>query len=183
MKFFYFAYGSNLLGERLKARCPSAELVGRAIANNHRFDFSKSSIDLSGKCNIRKRPGSVVAGAVYAIDEAEQPHLDRAEGTHRTTDPVRYERHHDFIVSLENGSTVNTRTYQAATPERFDPPYDWYLALVIAGAIQNNLSSQHIAGLRQTRFRRDREAPGFGAAVDALKAAGYNKWEHLLERD
>lgn len=30
MTFLYFAYGSNMLSARLKARCPSAKVIGKA---------------------------------------------------------------------------------------------------------------------------------------------------------
>lgn len=49
MTFRYFAYGSNMLTEWLRGRCPSTEPIGIAIAANHKLRFGKRSIDKSGK--------------------------------------------------------------------------------------------------------------------------------------
>ena len=50
--FHYFAYGSNMLTARLKARCSGAELVGRAFADGWGIEFSKPGEDGSGKATL-----------------------------------------------------------------------------------------------------------------------------------
>src|SRR5438552_200988 len=51
-RVLYFAYGSNMAIERLKARVPSAELVCIADLAGHQLKFHKrSKRDQSGKCD------------------------------------------------------------------------------------------------------------------------------------
>ena len=58
MTFLYFSYGSNMLTERLRARCPSANCIGIATATGYALEFSKSSVDGSGKATLRHLEGS-----------------------------------------------------------------------------------------------------------------------------
>ena len=56
-KFFYFAYGSNMLDSRLKDRCNSASKIKPSTGSQHllkgwKLNFSKESRDRSGKGNI-----------------------------------------------------------------------------------------------------------------------------------
>src|SRR5438128_1900656 len=60
----YFAYGSNMLTQRLKARVPSASPKTVAVLFDHGLRFHKRSQDGSGKCDIVKCPGEVVHGVV-----------------------------------------------------------------------------------------------------------------------
>lgn len=48
---YYFAYGSNMLTERLIARTPSARPVGTSLLPGHRLTFHKRGRDGSGKCD------------------------------------------------------------------------------------------------------------------------------------
>ena len=56
MTMLYFAYGSNMLTERLKARVSSATPIGKANLSDHGLRFHKKSKDGSGKCDIIKSP-------------------------------------------------------------------------------------------------------------------------------
>jgi hypothetical protein len=52
MAINYFAYGSNIAGERLSARIPGARKVCNAILPEHRLRFRNSDSGKSGKCDI-----------------------------------------------------------------------------------------------------------------------------------
>ena len=80
MTFYYFAYGSNMLTTRLKPRCPGAKRVGRADADGAVIEFSKPSIDGSGKATLRQAAGSRTAGVLFEIPIAELAQLDSHEG-------------------------------------------------------------------------------------------------------
>lgn len=67
----YFAYGSNMLTERLQARCKSAKVRCVGSADGYRLAFSKKSQDGSGKATIRPDEASGVYGIVFDIDETE----------------------------------------------------------------------------------------------------------------
>ncbi|NKB16364.1 MAG: gamma-glutamylcyclotransferase [Sphingomonadales bacterium] len=125
-----------MLTEWLRERCPSAKPIGIAIAANHKLTFGKRSIDKSGKATLVPTQGCHTPGVVFRIAEDERHLLDAAEGFKhdKPNDPVRYRRDDDFQIQLVGGDDVTTATtYLANKPEDDLKPYDWYLALLIAG--------------------------------------------------
>src|ERR1700692_2844193 len=93
MNFHYFAYGSNMLPARLSARCRSARVVGKGIAQDFALEFSKPSKDNSGKATLVNAQGATVPGVVYEIEAAERDALDRHEGL-----GSGYRRDDNFVV-------------------------------------------------------------------------------------
>ncbi|NJO35265.1 MAG: gamma-glutamylcyclotransferase [Rhodospirillales bacterium] len=147
MTFLYFAYGSNMLTERLRARCKSAKPNGIAIAANHKLVFEKRSIDKSGKATLVRTEGVDTPGVVFEIAENERHCLDAFEGfkQDKPDDPTRYGRDDNFQIQLVASDSVTTATtYLANKSENGLKPYDWYLALLIAGAVQHGLDPDHI---------------------------------------
>jgi len=174
--FNYFAYGSNLLNERIQARtrCPNAKFTGLAIANNYDLDFSKPSKDGSGKATIFPHYGNEVIGALFEIPNLELPQLDSAEGR----GPKHYERVDAFQVRLlENQREIQCITYQAVT-RVFDKntiPYDWYLQLVIAGLKQHKFPNEYLAKITCVECRGDIDLNSKYRleAIKVLRDAGY----------
>lgn len=79
----YFAYGSNMCSERLRARkILSATPICVAYLSNHSLRFHKRSQDESGKgdASFTGSPEDSVWGVVFDIDQSEEPRLDAAEG-------------------------------------------------------------------------------------------------------
>ena len=155
MSFLYFAYGSNMLSERLVARCPSAKVIGTASAANSVLKFEKRSIDQSGKATLLTAggQGAITPGVLFEVTQADIGNLDRAEGAGNG-----YDRHDNFQVQLvDTRQIVVAKTYVATTTEEELKPYDWYLALVIAGARQHNLDPSHIKMLCQTPYVIDED--------------------------
>ena len=130
MTFLYFAYGSNMLTERLCAdkRCVSARALGVAYADGHKLEFSKLSKDGSGKGALVRSEGARAYGVLFEIDDGDLRALDREEGR-----GYGYERKEDFVVRFaDTAELVTAKTYLAT---RHDPslrPFDWYLALIVA---------------------------------------------------
>jgi gamma-glutamylcyclotransferase len=85
---------------------------------------------------------------------------------------------------VEDGSVVGARTYLAAESEPYLEPYDWYLALIIAGALEHNLSSDYITTLYQTPYQTDSDhgRESRGLAIEALRASGVIDYMTLLRR-
>jgi gamma-glutamylcyclotransferase len=181
MTFLYFAYGSNMLTEWLKDRCPSAKKNGIAIASNHKLVFGKRSIDKSGKATLIFSEGVHTPGVAFEITESEREFLDAAEGFKhdKPHDPARYNRVDDFQIRIaETDKIVVSTTYLANNPEDGLKPYDWYLALVIAGAIQHGLDADYVKSLKETKF--DKTNGNRQKAQYILNAAGHEKFENLL---
>jgi gamma-glutamylcyclotransferase len=181
MTFRYFAYGSNMLTEWLRGRCPSAQPIGIAIAANHKLVFGKRSIDKSGKATLVPAEGNHTPGVVFEIAESERGLLDTAEGFKhdKPDDPNRYKRDDSFQIRLvESDSIITATTYLANKLEDGLKPYDWYLALLIAGAVQYGLDSTHIKELKQTES--DKTNDNRQKALSSLKAAGHENYAELL---
>jgi hypothetical protein len=148
---YYFGYGSNMLTARLEARVPSTQPVMTAMLKGHDLRFHKRSRDGSGKCNIvSSEEGAAVYGVVFDVDPTELDALDEAEQRGRG-----YKRRN---VRLQGpSSTVEAFAY-VAQPAYIDDallPYDWYRALVVAGARQHSLPAPYIAQLGAVRSYPD----------------------------
>lgn len=179
--FFYFAYGSNMLRERLWARCKSASALGVAVASGYSIIFSKRSDDGSGKATIAESDAnqSAVYGVLFKIDGSELSDLDKFEACGKG-----YDRNDSFDVELiADGRQLRVTTYIAPS-EYVDStlkPYDWYKALILAGALQNALDSSYIKNLRaipviedQVEFRKRRLE-----ALNVLNKAGYPDYKQI----
>ena len=178
MTFYYFAYGSNMLTTRLKRRCPGAFRVGRADAVDHAIEFSKLSKDKSGKATLRHTNGGRTPGVVFKIPITERGQLDKSEGAGNG-----YERCDAFPVRLlDDDEILKATTYLATSPNSSLKPYDWYFALVIAGAREHLLSDDYLAELRPVKFVRD-PCPDRKTRLEAindLNAAGIADYRKVI---
>lgn len=184
----YFAYGSNLLSTRLTARCASARVLGVAQLAGHALSFAKYSwIDGSGKATIRAAD-AVCHGVAYEISAADLDLLDAIEGVGKG-----YDRLDDVAITLPRPSatqgdalqTLAAHVYIASDPREGQRPFDWYLALIVAGGMEHGLPSDLIDALRAIPHATDADTarPGHVAAVAALGAAGHTDWRALLGQD
>lgn len=177
MTFSYFAYGSNMLTARLRARCKSAEFLSVAQARGFRVEFTKESKDGSGKATLmRATPADWAVGVLFEIDIGERAILDRFEEV-----GVGYDRNDNFRVETDAGPVVAT-TYMAKRRVESLRPYDWYLALVIAGAVENSICDSYVETLRAHDYFPDpiQDRPTRDAGIMALQAAGYLDFQVLL---
>lgn len=181
MTFLYFAYGSNMLSERLVQRCPSARPIGPARVDGFELTFDKASTDGSGKAMLAadERDLACTPGVLFEIALADLGSLDRAEGAGQG-----YDRTDSFCVTLSETSEVLTAsTYLATRVEKGLKPYDWYLALVVAGARQHALGERYGNDLRRTGFiiddQKTREERRI--AMRVLEASGNLDHRDLLE--
>ncbi len=181
--FTYFAYGSNMLTERLRQRCRGAKAVGVAVASGYILEFSKKSIDNSGKATlvISTEPKRQVFGVLFEIGLDDRPKLDEAEGK-----GSGYDRNNKFSVTLlSDGTQAQVTTYiaSASAVDGSLKPYDWYQALVIVGAEQHELPEAYIASLREFIYIADQEPnrKGRKCAVEALKLAGVQDFTQVLK--
>ncbi|WP_420410580.1 gamma-glutamylcyclotransferase family protein [Hoeflea sp.] len=178
--FLYFAYGSNMLTERLVARCKSAKPIGSAYVADHGLEFSKKSKDTSGKATLVPRPGNIQYGVLFEISREDQNKLDSEEGV-----GAGYERIEDFaIVKTVGDVKMSVTTYLAEEPQDGLKPFDWYLALVLAGAMQHNLPTSQILEIRSTRYSIDTNAESKGKrkALEALTRAKIPEIQNVFKK-
>lgn len=141
--FLNFAYGSNMAMRRLRERTASARPVGIGRLADHRLMWHKSGQDGSAKCDIHATPGSddQVWGVLFEIALSEKPRLDVAEGLGRGY------RQKTVDVLTADG-VVQALAYYATDIDTGLLPYDWYLAFVLAGALEHGLPAAYVQELR-----------------------------------
>ena len=135
----YFAYGSNLLGERLRQRVPSARVAGPARLDGYAMRFNLLGGDGSAKCNIVPWQDAHVWGVAWTLPLAEREGLDRAEGL-----GVAYDER-TVAITLA-GQAQEALTY-VGRPERLGAPaapFGWYKAFVLAGALEHALDPHYV---------------------------------------
>jgi gamma-glutamylcyclotransferase len=83
--FQYFAYGSNMLTERLRARCASAKVIAVAVVSRYTLEFSKPGRDGPGKATIVRSNNSdqTVLGLVFDIAISQRPALEKGRRCRR----------------------------------------------------------------------------------------------------
>jgi hypothetical protein len=137
--FLNFAFGSNLLIERLQQRAPSAAVVSAASLSEHALRWHKRSKDGSGKCDALHTGAGidVVWGVVFRIADAERAALDLAEGLGRGYV-------HKQVVVQAGPHQIEALMYSATDVDPNLRPYHWYKAYVVAGARQHSLPSDYI---------------------------------------
>jgi gamma-glutamylcyclotransferase len=170
----YFAYGSNMLTARLTARCPSAKPLCVAEVSGHDFIYGKRGKDGSAKATLIRQDNSIVYGVLFQIAPADLGHLDLIEGR-----GFGYEREDDFsVVTTGAGLALKACTYLA--PEEFIDrslqPFDWYHALVLAGAAEHGLPGHYVAdGIVPNRITvLDRSTSRSVEAIQILEKAGFS---------
>ena len=175
----YFAFGSNMLSARLQRRCPSARVVTRAIAPGYRVGFEKLSEDNSGKAALiacdSSRPA---AGVVYALSTVDLDRLDAFEGP-------GYRRKEDLgVTCLDTGEALRVSTYVARKNVPGLKPYDWYLALVLAGITEHGIEMRFARRLKLMEFDADprRSRASRRNALSDLEAASIADYLDLLRR-
>ncbi|HAV61952.1 MAG TPA: gamma-glutamylcyclotransferase [Verrucomicrobiales bacterium] len=140
----YFAYGSNLLEERLKLHVPDARFVAVGRLPGWRRMFHLRSQDGSAKCDLVRCPdeSSPIEGALYECSAKGREALDVWEGLGSM---YRLEE-----VRIESELGEQMAFFYAGSESFVDPerrPYDWYLASIVAGARRHRLTEETLASL------------------------------------
>lgn len=131
-----------MLTARLRARCPSALALSTARLDDHDIAFDKIGQDGSGKATVLPLTGASVHGVLYALDDADLDLLDDIEGRGRG-----YDRR---LLTIHRDQHEASAFAYVAPPECRDArlmPFDWYLALVVAGAHEHEMVPEWIARL------------------------------------
>ena len=111
---YNIAYGANMDVEKMKARCPDAELVGIGWITGMRIEFHKyATLMKTGN------EEDLVPVALWRISQNDERRLDRYEGV-----PTFYSKHH-ANVTLNTGKEVRGLLYLMETirEERVNEEY------------------------------------------------------------
>jgi gamma-glutamylcyclotransferase len=166
----YFAYGSNMLEVRFKhrSRAPSASCIGVGMLRGYQIRFHKKGKDGSAKCNALKTDnlGDAVYGVVFHVADREMSLLDKEEDVERGG----YSRSKVNIEMLKGSREPLVACY-FANPKFIDDslhPFEWYKALVVAGAQEHNLPEEYIQVLGEHPDIYDTDKGRTEKALDLL---------------
>jgi hypothetical protein len=145
----YFAYGSNMLLERLRERVASARKAGIAYVEGRVLRWHKQGRDRSGKCDIveTRARGEVVWGVLFDILPRELSGLNEAE--------AGYELREVAVRGERGSSTAITYSAQGIHTDPTLQPFAWYKALVVAGAQEHGLPGDYVGRLEAVAARTD----------------------------
>lgn len=147
----YFAYGSNLSTQYIRAYCPSATFVMKAQLPNYRVEFRRYSENLQGGISsIIEAPGELVWGVIYEIQVAEIEALDILEDV-----PQGIYKREVFLVLGEDRQWHEADLYRVANPSGPYTPSKAYLEDMIAGAKEHGLAAGYVEKLVSLRRSLD----------------------------
>ncbi|KAM9387477.1 gamma-glutamylcyclotransferase [Phaethornis superciliosus] len=140
--FLYYAYGSNLLRERLLLSNPSAVLCALARLQDFKLEFGhhqgkKNSVWHGGTATIAQSPGDEVWGIVWKMSTSNLSSLDKQEGVEAGIYvPI------EVNVHTQTGQVLTCRSYQM---EDYvcGPPSPQYKKVICMGAKQNGLPTDY----------------------------------------
>ena len=166
-----------MLTARLAARCSSAKVVGKAFVEDYRIEFTKVSKDGSGKATLQPFNNAKQYGVLFEIDRSQRQILDRIEGL-----GVGYKwLELDCVTNCSNRTICSAYSYQATDLNPNLKPFDWYLALVVAGAEQHELPTNYISTLREIKYEIDPEPKP--EILKLLKSHGIQKIDKYLSAE
>uniref|UniRef100_A0A8C6S305 Gamma-glutamylcyclotransferase a n=1 Tax=Neogobius melanostomus TaxID=47308 RepID=A0A8C6S305_9GOBI len=162
-RFLYFAFGSNLLKQRLQFENPSASLyiTGRLKDYELKFGFWANNVKSrwhGAVATIEYCPGAEVWGVIWTMSNQHLSTLDEQEGVSRGMySPL------EVSVETEHGPVL-CRTYKM---NNFRPglPSPQYKKVVCLGAEENGLPAEYLKKLN------DIETNGYNgpSLLDELK--------------
>jgi gamma-glutamylcyclotransferase len=147
----YFAYGSNMDEEHMRAHCPTARYIDSARLDGHRLAFTRRSV-VSGKgvADVVADPREVVWGVLYDLGDGDLEALDRKEGN-----GWAYARQHKNVTVPARRSVQSAIVYTVLAKEPGEvPPSREYLELLTGAAERRGLPGEYVATLKAIRPAR-----------------------------
>jgi hypothetical protein len=134
---YYFAYGSNMLPERLLERIIKYHTAFPSTLSNYRFTYNKKSIDRTAKANIiEDTSGAVAMGICFEIDDDDFSELQKFENG--------YDRR-NITITLKGGKQVSAVTYISDSTDDTLTPSKEYKDLVLKGANYWDLDKTYVS--------------------------------------
>ncbi|KAI6196734.1 hypothetical protein M3Y94_01144000 [Aphelenchoides besseyi] len=139
--FFYFAFGSNLLTERIRVQIKGAQLEECGVLKNYTLKFFDYGSRWKGAvASIEEQEDQEVHGCVWRVPNSFAAELDLQEsGYHRLIVPVKL---------YSSNETITCRTYQYSNPTReLKAPSPHYKHVIVEGAKEHELPDWYVQKL------------------------------------
>jgi cation transport regulator ChaC len=132
---YYFAYGSNMLPERLIERIERYHTAFKAVLPRHKFIYNKKN-DGTAKANIEPVDGVEVHGVCFEIDDTDLKILKNYE--------VGYDQR-DIVITTDKGNEEKAVTYISTSTDTSLFASKDYKKIVRKGAEHWGLSKSYVS--------------------------------------
>jgi len=145
----YFAYGANIHPGWIRRRVPEARLIGAGILPGHKLVFRKRGRDGAARSDAcpSAEPGASLPGALYSFPADALARLGAAGAGYRAEQVVV-----ETAAGPRQAVTWRADPAELVTGLR---PWDWYVALIRAGAAMLDLPEAHLRWLEQAPVAMD----------------------------
>ena len=141
----YFAYGSNMDPEQIKARCPDAELVGIGVLPDHALCFPRRSNKRNcGVSSVAPVAGRETWGVVFRLTPKDLAALDANEGFRSDRDASLNSYNRVSVVVRVDDVPTEMMTYVAVGQDSPPLPNAAYLKHIREGAGHHGLPAAYL---------------------------------------
>ncbi len=102
----YFAYGTLLDIETMKATAPSAKPLGVMRLDGYQMSFAQCADGKSTGCHLEVAPGKATYGVLYDLDEADMARMDKG-----AISGDQLWLHLPVKLTAEDGTVFESKTY------------------------------------------------------------------------
>jgi gamma-glutamylcyclotransferase (GGCT)/AIG2-like uncharacterized protein YtfP len=142
----HFAYGSNMHLGLMRARCPDACVIGRAVLCDHRFVITRD-----GYASVTPAQGGVVHGLLWRLSPRDLAALNAYENI----DAGLFRRVLLSVQADDRSAKALVYIGRSGAPGR---PRAGYMELVATAAREAGLPSDYVADLERLRALPGRAA-------------------------
>lgn len=141
----YFAYGSNMDPEQIKARCPDAELIGIGVLADHALCFPRRSNNRNcGVSSVAHVVGRETWGVVFHLTPKDLAALDANEGF-RSDREAHLNGYNRVPVVVRVGDVPTEMITYVAVEQKAPPlPNAAYLKHICEGARHHGLPAAYL---------------------------------------
>ncbi len=140
----YFAYGSNMDLDQMKARCPGAKVIGVGELKHYNISFTRwSRAWNSGTADILPERGGKIYGALYDLSLEDLKKMDKFADY-----PNSYIRQDVMVCCQEEH--LPAMTYIARRSGVFLPSRS-YLGKMVRGAMSHEIPEEYINLLKSIK--------------------------------
>ena len=158
----YFAYGSNLNRDDMRARCPGAHPGVPARLDGWKLTFR-------GVANIEPSAGATVHGALWWLTDADVSSLDAYEGA-----PSHYVQRRVKVETT--GGPIEAMTYVMTRASYVGLPSPWYLDRIATGFRQWGLPMKPLTtALEEAKLELERRG------IDRLERDGRKRLRAIVD--
>jgi hypothetical protein len=164
----YFAYGSNLLVQRMRERGAPFHSARPAVLRDHRLTFGKRARDGSGRANAVRSAGGRVHGVLYELEREALESLTQFQGGYDLVE-VLVE-----TVRLDGRLEVlPAKIFMARSDRTTDaPPSRSYLELILQGLEDHGLPAEAREAVRAAAHRPSASTSAAWPAIRDPRARG-----------